>query len=76
MSLRSELEKSPHPKGEKTILTGSSIVQQSSEFGIADLQKSCPSIGFDLIQKVLKYLQGQRVECLGRGQSARWRKLN
>jgi Fic family protein len=64
------------PRGEKTVLIESAIVQQTDEFGIADLQKSCPGVGIDLIRKVLKRLKGQRVECLGRGQSARWRKLN
>ena len=29
----------------------------------------------DLIRRVLKNLRGSRVECLGRGQNAQWRKL-
>lgn len=64
------------PRGEKTALIETAIDQQSDEFGVTDLQKCCPGVGVDLIRKVLKRLKGKRVECLGRGQSARWRKLN
>jgi Fic family protein len=64
------------PRGEKTALIETAIDQQADEFGVTDLQKCCPGVGVDLIRKVLKRLKGKRVECLGRGQSARWRKLN
>jgi Fic family protein len=64
------------PRGEKTSLLEAAIDQQTGEFGVADLQKACPGVGIDLVRKVLKRLKGQRVECLGRGQTARWRKLN
>ena len=64
------------PRGEKTALVEAAIRQQSGEFGVSDLQNACPGVGVDLIRKVLKRLKGANVECLGRGQSARWRKLN
>lgn len=64
------------PRGEKTALIDAAIRQRSGEFGVSDLQDDCPGVGVDLIRKVLKRLKGSSVECLGRGQSARWRKLN
>lgn len=64
------------PRGEKTALVEAAIRRQSGEFGVSDLQNACPGVGVDLIRKVLKRLKGANVECLGRGQSARWRKLN
>ena len=64
------------PRGEKTALIEAAILQLSGEFGVSDLQDACPGVGVDLIRKVLKRIKGSSVECLGRGQSARWRKLN
>lgn len=64
------------PKGEKTALIETAIRQRLGEFRVSDLQNACPGVGVDLIRKVLKRLKGTNVECLGRGQSARWRKLN
>ena len=64
------------PRGEKTALVDAAINQQTDDFGVSDLQDVCPGVGVDLIRKVLKSLKGTGVECLGRGQSARWRKLN
>ena len=64
------------PRGEKTALIEAAILQRSGEFGVSDLQDACPGVGVDLIRKVLKRLKGTSVECLGRGQSARWRKTN
>ena len=64
------------PRGEKTALIEAAINQQTDVFGVADLQNRCPGVGVDLIRKVLKRLKGSSIECLGRGQTARWRKLN
>lgn len=64
------------PRGEKTALVEAAIRQRSGEFCVSDLQNACPGVGVDLIRKVLKRLKGTSVECLGRGQSARWRRLN
>lgn len=64
------------PRGEKTELVETAIRQCSGEFAVADLQAACPGVGIDLIRKVLKQLKGTSVECLGRGQSAKWRRLN
>jgi hypothetical protein len=63
------------PRGEKTALVEAAIERQSVEFSVSDLQNACPGVGIDLIRRVLKRLRGSRVACLGRGHSARWKKL-
>ncbi len=64
------------PKGEKTTLVESAIASQTGPFTVSDIRDACPGVGVDLIRKVLGRLKGDQVECLGRGQSAQWRKLN
>ncbi|MBI3603194.1 MAG: Fic family protein [Nitrospirae bacterium] len=63
------------PKGAKTELVSNAIAQTTGPFRVADLQRACPGVGLDMIRKILKTLQSSKqVECLGRGQQARWRK--
>lgn len=64
------------PKGEKTALVEAAIAQQTGPFTVSDIRDACPGVGVDLIRKVLGRLKGTQVECLGRGQSAQWRRLN
>ena len=64
------------PKGEKTALVEATIAGQAGPFTVADIRDACPGVGVDLIRKVLGRLKGDQVECLGRGQSAQWRRLN
>lgn len=64
------------PRGGKTALVEAAIRQQVGEFSVSDLKNACPDVSIDLIRKVLKREKGSSVECLGRGQAARWRKLN
>ncbi|HEX4966834.1 MAG TPA: Fic family protein [Thermoanaerobaculia bacterium] len=62
------------PRGEKSEHVIDAIRRTSGEFSTADLQRECPGISIDLIRHVLKRLrQAGEVECLGRGQTARWR---
>lgn len=43
------------------------------DFGVADIQQKCPGVGIDMIRRVMKDLQEQKViECLGRGRNAKW----
>lgn len=64
------------PKGAKTALIVAAVQSASSPFRVADLQRSCPGVGIDLIRRVLKDLRDKGVvECLGRGQQAKWRRL-
>lgn len=63
------------PKGEKTSLVLEAIDRTTSPFSVAEIQSRCPNVSIDMIRRVLKNLRAeQRVECLGRGQSARWQK--
>ena len=63
------------PKGEKTILLHQTIGRTSGPFSVAELQNACPNVSVDMIRRVLKNLRSEnRVECLGRGQNAKWRK--
>ena len=64
------------PKGEKTALVETAIDGQTGPFTVSDIRDACPGVGVDLIRKVLGRLKGKRVECLGRGQSAQWHRLN
>lgn len=63
------------PKGAKTELISAAIEKTFGPFRIADIQKECPGVSLDMIRQVLKKLRANgRIECLGRGQSAQWRK--
>ncbi len=64
------------PRGAKTELISNAINNSIINFRVADIQKQCPSVSVDMIRKVLKTLQAEgKVQCLGRGQSARWQKI-
>lgn len=70
------LEQVPQPRGEKTAIVRKTVMNALDDFSVADLQKKCPGVGVDMIRRVLKDLQREDiVECLGRGRSAKWRKL-
>ena len=63
------------PKGEKTNLVLQALDKTVGPFSIAELRNACPNVSVDMIRRVLKNLRSEnRVECLGRGQSAKWRK--
>jgi Fic family protein len=65
------------PKGAKTELVLSAIERAGSTFRAADLQRACPGVSLDMIRRVLKDLRNaERVECLGRGQNAEWRRTD
>ncbi len=65
------------PKGEKTSLILHAIDSALGTFSVAELQNNCPSVSVDMIRRVLKkYRAKDQVECLGRGQSARWQKTS
>jgi Fic family protein len=63
------------PRGAKTEMVLSTIGRAAQTFRIADIQADCPGVSVDLIRLTLKRLrEAGRAECLGRGQSAQWRK--
>jgi hypothetical protein len=59
----------------KKELTESAIRGFPAEFTLADLERACPSVSRDMVRRVLRDLQKSgKVECLGRGPGAPWRK--
>ena len=63
------------PRGEKTELVTRTIQKAEGTFRVADLQRECPGVSLDLIRVTLKKLRAAgRVECLGRGQAAEWKR--
>ena len=71
------LDQTQLPRGKKTSLIHQTIDRTNAPFSVAELQNGCPSVGVDLIRRVLKRLRNEnRVECLGRGRNAQWRKTD
>jgi Fic family protein len=63
------------PRGSKTELVERAITGFGGDFTLADIEKSCPAVSRDMVRRVLRNLQKDgRVECLGRGPGATWRK--
>lgn len=63
------------PRGAKTELIVAAIDRFSGQFTLSDLERSSPGVSRDMLRKVLKDLQKEnRVECLGRGPGAPWKK--
>jgi Fic family protein len=65
------------PRGEKTRLVLQAIERAPGPFRVAELQNKCPNVSMDMIRRVLKDLRAKnQIECLGRGQHARWQKTS
>lgn len=63
------------PRGAKTELVQAAIDRTTSEFTLAAIERSCPGVSRDMIRRVLRDMQqAGRVECIGRGPGAKWRK--
>lgn len=63
------------PRGAKRALVEQAIDGQVGAFKLADLERLCPHVSRDMIRLVLGQLRrAGRVECLGRGPGAIWRK--
>ena len=63
------------PRGAKTEMVEHAIETISGEFGITDLERRCPGVSRDMIRLLLRDLKAAgRIECLGRGPGAKWRK--
>ncbi len=64
------------PPGEKSQIIASAIERMIGDFSIAQLQRQCPGVSVDMIRHVLKEQREQgKVQCLGRGRTALWRKI-
>jgi hypothetical protein len=63
-------------RGEKSEVVLAAINRTAGAFSVADLLRECPGVSVDMIRHFLKSLRGSgAVECLGRGRSARWRRV-
>jgi predicted transcriptional regulator of viral defense system len=47
-----------------------------SEFTIADVETTCPTVSRDTIRSVLNEMRDRgKVECLGKGRWAKWKRI-
>ena len=62
------------PRGAKTALVEAAIDAQTGLFSVADIRQACPGVSLDMIRLLLQRLKGSKVQCEGRGHTAKWRK--
>ncbi len=63
-------------KGTKTAMVLDVIAHLRGDFAIADIQDRCPTVGIDMLRRILRQERDAgRLECLGRGPNARWRRI-
>lgn len=63
-------------RGNKTETVRHAIQSFIADFSLSDLEKACPLVSRDMIRRVLFDLKKENlVQCLGRGRSAKWRKI-
>jgi len=63
-------------KGAKSDLVDYALAQVLNPFGIADIERLCPSVGRDMIRRVMNRWRAEgRLERVSRGRDARWRRV-
>ena len=63
-------------KGVKTEIITAAIEKEVGEFAISDIERLCPGVSRDMIRVVFRQLQKEkRIVCLGKGQSAKWKRI-
>ena len=63
-------------RGMKTQLVLQAISQAVGDFSASELHHRCPSVGWDMLRYVLRVERDAgRVQAIGRGRGARWRKV-
>jgi len=63
-------------RGAKTALLIKAIDGQHGEFSISDIERACPAVSRVMIKKVLLQMQrDKKIKCLGKGQSAKWKRI-
>jgi Fic family protein len=64
------------PRGAKTGIVIQAINNQLGEFSLADIEKLCLGVSKDMVRVVFRQLQKEKkIICLGKGQSARWKRM-
>ncbi len=62
-------------RGAKTALVEAAVSAFPGGFSLADVERASPGVSRDMVRHVLKRLQREgKVECLGKGPGAAWRK--
>jgi Fic family protein len=63
-------------RGAKSALVLDVVSRMQGPFSVGELRDRCPSVGIDLIRRVLRNeREAGRLECLGRGPDAQWRRI-
>ena len=63
------------PRGAKTEIVEAAVEKITGPFTLTGLERACPGVSRDMIRKVLRDLQAAgKIECIGRGPGASWRK--
>ena len=63
------------PRGGKTEVVLEAIRRFPGDFTLTQLEQACPGVSRDMVRRVLKQERDRRkIECLGRGPGALWRK--
>ncbi len=63
-------------RGAKTEIVVQAINSQVGEFSLSDIERVCLGVSRDMIRVVFRQLQKEKkIICLGKGQSARWKRI-
>lgn len=63
-------------RGAKTAIVIKAIDGQQGEFFISDIERACPAVSRVMIKKVFFQMQKEeKIKCLGKGQSAKWKRM-
>ena len=73
--LAGDIDQRRSTRGAKTALVEAAVRAFPRDFSLADVERACPGVSRDMVRRVLRHLQSEgRIECLGRGPGAVWRK--
>ncbi|OGA53553.1 MAG: cell filamentation protein Fic [Betaproteobacteria bacterium RIFCSPLOWO2_12_FULL_62_58] len=63
------------PRGAKTEIVESAVHGFAGAFTLAEVERACPGVSRDMVRRVLRGLKSAgKVECIGRGPGAQWRR--
>ncbi|MCF6290045.1 MAG: Fic family protein [Desulfobacterales bacterium] len=64
------------PRGAKTEIVEYALRSMTRPFGIAEIEQLCPNVSREMIRRVMNSWRKQgKLEILGRGRDARWRRI-
>jgi Fic family protein len=65
-----------YKRGAKTGIVIQAVNSQLGEFSISEIEASCPGISSDMVRLILRQLKREKkIICLGKGQSAKWKRI-